>query len=182
MKNRLFYGIFALTSGQKTLDCLARDPEKEFTGAQIAKAAGISRQGAYLALKELAEQGLIYKIQKGGAYFYSAAAGNPVFKQFKVLKSITELAVFVEKIKVSSKKIIMYGSASRGENTAQSDYDIFVITGNVEGAKSAVKNVKSGLNLQVLIKTPLEWELIKEKDRVYYNEVDRGIVLWEELR
>ena len=43
-------------------------------------------------------------------------------------------------------------------------------------------SVKTRQKIQSVIKTPSELADFREKEKTYYAEVDRGIVLWEEKK
>jgi len=127
MKTKKNSGIFNATNSLKVLSCLADYPEKEFSGSELQKFIGISRGGVYLALSELKRQNLISIAKRGKFLFYSLAYDEPVIKQFKVLRNVLSLHQLIAKLKPSSRKIVLFGSFSRGENDSISDVDLFVV-------------------------------------------------------
>jgi len=173
-------GIFNVTNSQKVLDFLAFNPGEEFLSSEIQKAASISRAGVYFALKELAKEGLVSKRKKGKIIFYSVIYNDSAIKQFKVLQNVLMLRPLILKLKPSSKKIVLYGSVSRGENSPSSDIDLFILSKEPDETKKAISLAKSKLKMQTVIKTPSELADFKKDEKVYYNEVERGIVIWEE--
>lgn len=179
MKKLKTIDIFGATNSLKVLSYLAENPGKEFIGSQIQKATSTSRAGAYIALDELARQNLISKIKRGNILFYSIIYDDSAIKQFKVLKNVLALRSLVSKLKPLSKKIILYGSTSRGENGLSSDIDLFILSNEPDAIKKAIVSIKTRQKIQSVIKTPSELADFKDKEKAYYAEVDRGITLWE---
>lgn len=130
--------IFSVTNAQKVLDFLSRSPGKECLSKEIQKATGISKSGLHFAVKHLIKYKLIRSELKGKSFFYSVDPGNPVIRQLKVLENTILLQTLVNKIKGSSKEIILFGSNSRGEDNAESDIDVFVLSHDSETIKKTV--------------------------------------------
>jgi len=179
MKKSQTINIFAATNSLKVLSYLAENPGKGFLCSEILKVIPISRAGVYIALGELAKQNLVSKVKRGKLLFYSIIYDDSTIKQFKVLKSVLALRPLVLKLKPLSKKIVLYGSASRGENDPKSDIDLFVLSSEPETAKKLIGSIKTKQKIQFIVKTPSELADFKNKEKVYYAEVDRGITLWE---
>ena len=92
---------------------------------------------------------------------------------------MVELFPLVERLRIFSKKIVLYGSVSRGEDTSDSDLDLFVLTADPEAAAKGIPQQWAGHKIQAVVKTPADWAEFKDKEPVFYEEVSRGIVLWE---
>lgn len=180
MRKKRSNGIFSVTNSQKVLDFFASDPGREFLSSEIQKATSISRAGVYFALKALIKEGLISKRKKGKIIFYSIIYNDSSIKQFKVLQNVLMLRPLVLKLKPSSKKVVLYGSASRGENDPSSDIDLFILSKEPDETKKVISSIKLKQKMQAVIKTPSELAGFRKDEKAYYNEVERGIVLWEE--
>ena len=174
--------IFSVTNSLKILSFLADNVGKEFLGSEIQKATKLSRAGVYIALRELIKQKLVSKTQRGKFLVYSVVYDDPVIRQFKVLRNILLLKPVIAKLKPLSKKIILYGSASRGEDLLNSDIDLFVLSKDPEAIKEILPSIRIKRKIQTIVKSPSELADLREKERVFYGEVDRGITLWEEKR
>ena len=81
---------------------------------------------------------------------------------------------------VCQEKIILYGSVSRGEDTPDSDVDLFIVSSNPERVSLILKKKMTGRKIQAVIKTPSEIPDFSEKEKVYYHEIQKGIVLKED--
>ncbi|KKR33003.1 MAG: hypothetical protein UT63_C0026G0011, partial [Candidatus Gottesmanbacteria bacterium GW2011_GWC2_39_8] len=101
---------------------------------------------------------------------------------FKVLKNILLLQPIIKKLEPLSKKIILYGSASRGEDSPNSDMDLFVLSKEPQTTKNLLFSVKVKRKIQAIVKSPTELADLKEEEKIFYEEVNRGITLWEEKR
>ena len=180
MKKKGNTDIFGATSTLKVLSFLVENPGKEFLGSEIQKATSISRAGVYITLRELTKQRLVIKTKKGKFLMYSVVYEEPILKQFKVMRNAQLLKPLVDKIKPLSKKIILCGSASRGEDDPKSDIDLFILAKDAGALKDIISNANTKRKIQAVIKSPTELADFKDKEKVYFEEVNRGITLWEE--
>jgi predicted nucleotidyltransferase len=171
--------IFTSTNSLKILSFLVENPEREFLGSEIQKATSLSRAGVYFALRRLADEGYVSKTQKGRFYLYRAAYRKPLARQFKILRNILLLEPLVTKLESISKKIILFGSAGRGEDVSISDIDLFVISPDPDSVKKILSSGKLSRKIQPIVMTASEWAEIKEKEKAFSDEVDKGITLWE---
>jgi DNA-binding transcriptional ArsR family regulator len=114
-KNNKATDVFSQTNSLKVLSYLAQDPRKEFLVSEIQKSTLVSRAGIYFALKELIRHGLVLQERRGKIIFYRIIYDDAAIKQFKILKNVLALRSIVFKLKLSSRKITLYGSYSRGE-------------------------------------------------------------------
>lgn len=179
-RNNKTIDIFAATNSLKVLSYLVEHPGKEFLNSEIQKATLASRAGVYLALKELVRQNLVSEKRRGRLIFYSIIHDDYAIKQFKILKNVLALKPLVSKLKSSSRKIMLYGSHSRGENDSSSDIDLFILSKDPQVTKDAFTSIKSRQKIQAVVKTASEFASFKESEKVFMQEVERGIVLWEE--
>lgn len=169
--------FFFDTSYQQILKFLSNNPNRTFFGREIAQKTGVSRGATNLALRKLAKAGLVTLEKKGRMSFYSVDLKNPVIRQWKVLDNIVALHPLKEKLKKMSEKIILFGSAAEGINIKESDIDLLLLTDQPGEVKEIVS--KSNKKVQLIVKKPLEFVELKSKDQIFYNEVMKGITLWE---
>jgi len=171
--------ILIATNRQKVLDFLIKYPGNEFLEKEIQKVTKISKSGVNFALRDLVKTGLVKKQKRGKIAFYSIAFDHPIVKQLKVLKTLVNLEPLIKKIKKLSKKIILYGSCSRGENTSESDIDLFIVTNNSNLISEAMKKNKLTERIRLSVRSPLEYVEMEKTDPTFYKEVELGITLWE---
>ena len=171
--------LLEATNSLKVLSYIAGHPGENLLAKEIEAATGISTMGVYLALKEFEAALYITADKKGKSFTYRLNHKNPQIRQFKVLKNVIELGPLVEKLKEYSDKIILFGSAARGEDGADSDYDLFIQTEEKESVEGIIAGYKRGRKIQVKQAGAVELAAIKKNDGVFYGEVMRGITLWE---
>ena len=179
-RNSKTIDIFAATNSLKVLSYLTQHPGKDFLNSEIQKATLASRAGVYLTLKELVRQGLVAQERRGRLIFYRIVYDDVAIRQFKILKNVIALRAVVSKLKPSSRKITLYGSYSRGENDPSSDIDLFILSKDPHVTKDVISSIKTKQKIQAVVKTSSEFVSFKESEKVFMQEVDRGVVLWEE--
>ncbi len=122
------------SSIEKIMGVFCRFPTREHTLKDISTKAKIAHTSAKQILKKLATAGLIQKKieHKGKRKFplYEANKRSKVFIQYKKrdnIRSIMEsgIIVYIEE-KLMPACVVLFGSYQRGEDTEESDIDLFV--------------------------------------------------------
>ncbi len=171
--------ILFATNSQKILEFLIQTPGEEYLSREIQIAVKISKAGTNFALNDLVKAGFIRRKKRGKMYLYAINFDHPIIKQLKVLKVIIFLNQLLKKIRNKSQKIILYGSSSRGENSRDSDIDLFVVTNSLPEVEKIVRNSSKGKSIQLITRIPLKYIEMEKTDPIFYAEIERGIVLWE---
>ncbi|MBU4082391.1 nucleotidyltransferase domain-containing protein [Patescibacteria group bacterium] len=162
---------------EKIVLFLGNYPEKDFFSKEIAEKLDISLGGAHNSLKYLAKEKIIQQKQRGNMKFYRVNWENPLVKQIKITFVISALSPLLKSIKNYCLDIILFGSASRGEQTAESDIDLFILTHNPKIVKEKMTKLKGRLTINPIIKTPNQWSELEVKEQEFYNEVKQGVKL-----
>jgi len=178
MKPKLENQIFS-TNYQKVLKFLAAEAGQEYMEREISGAAGISKAGANIALRSLVADGLIEVEKKGRLSLYHADIQEPKIRQVKVLINLLEINDLVDSLSSMSEKIILFGSAATGTNAEDSDIDLFVLSNDPDAVRKVVINETAKRHIHLVVRTLLEFMASKKKDRIFFDEVSRGIVLYE---
>ena len=171
--------ILLSTAAQQIWDFLCRHPQEAFFSAEVANRTLLSNGGVNQILRTMTQQGLLQTEKKGRMIFYRVYSKSPLIKQFKILRSVTLAEELIKKIKLFAEKIILFGSCARGEDTPESDFDIFVVSREKDKIGKLVIPQKEGRKVQWIIKTPQEFIVLGKKEPVFYEEIQRGIILWE---
>jgi predicted nucleotidyltransferase len=172
--------LFQPSNSLRVLSFLADHPGREYLSSEILGPLSMSRAGVYLALQELVAKGLAFKNERGRFHLYSIDHADPLVKQFKVLNNTVLLEPLLCRLRPSSIKVILFGSASRGEDSSSSDVDIFVLTRDPETIRELIASFSIGRKIQPIIVVPAQWPDFRAKNTIFWGEIDRGIVLWEE--
>lgn len=165
--------------GLQILTFLARNPGKQFYIREIAKNMDKSVGGTHKTLKFLKEMNFIKENKSGKNIYYQINQMNPSIKNFKIFMTINELTTLVNKLKEISEKIILYGSCANGEDTIDSDIDLLVLTNEKDKVNKNILNAKVNRRIQAVIVNVGELMKIKEKDKGFYQEINKGITLWD---
>jgi predicted nucleotidyltransferase len=158
---------------------LARSPDNRYYVREIAARTGSSVGGCHKALKKLHDMNLVKKEKSGRNLYFNINNENPSIRYFKIFVNIQEVNDAISSIASKCNKIILYGSCSTGQDTIKSDIDLFIITENVKEIKQKLKNTIIGKRqLKPIIILPHEFIKLKDRDRAFYNEINKGITLW----
>jgi len=162
---------------EKIITLLSNYPNREFFCRQIANKLKVSAGGVSENLKRLTKRKLIKGYKRGSMKFYRIDENNTVVKQYKVNLALKQVNLLINRLKTKSLEIILFGSNSRGEQTADSDIDLFVLTNHREEIKNILCSIKNK-SLKTVIKTPSEWSELEVKEPEFYREVQKGIKLF----
>jgi predicted nucleotidyltransferase len=163
---------------KKIIQLLSDYPEQEFYGQEIANRLKCSKSSISGLLPPLLSKKMITKITKGRMGFYQINPANLAVKQFKIISALEIIKSISEKLKPFAKKAILFGLASRGEQTSGSDMDLLIISNKKEEALSAINKFKNKLNLQIIIKTPSEWSEMETLTPEFFQEIKNGITIF----
>ncbi len=163
---------------QKIIIFLGDYPERKFFSKEIAEKLNISLGGTHNALKHLVKEKIVGIEQRGNMKFYQIDDENIFVKQLKTALIVEKLLPLVNKIKQDCKEIVLFGSAARGEQTANSDVDLFILTHNPEDIKNDIVKYRGKIMISPIIKTPNQWSELEIKEPEFYNEIKQGIKLF----
>ncbi len=166
------------TNYQKILVYLATNPGSKLVESEIQKATGVSKSGTNYAVKALVQDGLVRRDKKGKTSLYYSDPAKPIIRQVKVMLTLLKIAPIVSELEKISEKIVLFGSSANGTDIETSDIDLFILTNAPEKALKRTGRIKS-LNLQVVAMKPIGYISLEKKDPVFYDEISRGITLWE---
>ena len=164
------------------LTYLSRSPGKQFYVREIASLTKSSVGGCHEVLKNLYDMGLVVKQKSGRNLYYKINDRNLAVKYFKIFMNIQGVNKIIKDITHKCKKIILFGSCSTGEDTLESDVDLLIVTENVKEIKQNLKHrYIDGRKLKPIILLPHDFLKLKDRDRAFYDEVNKGIVLWRDI-
>ena len=118
----------------KTAETFFLNPTKEHYLKDISRKIGVAHTSVKKNLNELVKEGLIKETveKKGKRKFpiYKANINTKIFKKYKIIYNISSLIEsnlidFIEE-KLMPRAIVVFGSYQKGEDTEESDIDIFV--------------------------------------------------------
>lgn len=167
---------------KKVVDFLLDHPEEKWYLSQIARASGASVSTCHQILERKAKEKWLEKEKLGNLSLYSLQLDDALSRQLKIARTLEILKPLVKKLQLSSQKIILFGSAAQGRDTAKSDLDLFILTREKKRVRQVLSRTKFGRKIQALIKNYLELIELKDKDKYFYDQINKGLVIWEEKR
>lgn len=171
--------ILVSTNHQKTLLLLIENSDRSFTEKEIVESTGASKSGVNAALRDLERNGLALREKRGRMSFFSVNDSIPLIRELKKVLSLAALLPLVQKLKAVSQRIILFGSVAQGTDTSESDIDIFVLSSDKDKVAQRIRAFKTTKELKPVILTPVEYATSQNKDKVFYEQVNKGIVLYE---
>jgi predicted nucleotidyltransferase len=172
------------TPNQKVLCLLAKFSDREFYERQVARQIGISYGSANRALNSLYKTGSIRRRQEGKMCFYSVDTSNASIIAWKILINIILLEPLVEILKTNTGRIVLFGSCAAGNDDSQSDIDLFITSHHKDSIIESIERFTfpqgfESIHVKPVIKTPAEMILSGNSNRVFLDEIEQGITLWE---
>ncbi len=161
---------------------LAEDPMREFYQREIAQEAKVSLGSANKLLKDLEEREMVTLDRRGKMFFYRINLKNPVARQFKILFNVMLLDELVKQLRDSCKRVILFGSCAEGADAKESDMDVFVLTQKKETIIQTINKYERKINRRIapVVLSSIEWARMRRKDRPLYDNISKGIILWQE--
>jgi predicted nucleotidyltransferase len=172
---------FITPTVMSVLEFFLADPLKECYEREVARRAGVSRGSAHRILRLLFELGFLDREERGRMLIYRLNLKEPVVRQFKILVNIFALRKLVEKLKMRSRRIVLFGSCAQGLDVKESDVDLLIIVLEKESVRRIISgfNRESERKVAAVVVDVNEFVRLKREDRPLYENVERGVVLWE---
>ncbi len=158
---------------------MAFDPLRLYYQREVANEADISVGSANRVLPDLVSNGFVMKEEKGKIHIYRYNIDDPAARQLKVLFNVLELKEMIEGIKPYAKRVIMFGSCSGGTDVKDSDVDLFILTDEKDVVAENLRSYDIRKSISPIIVDANDYINLKNQDHPLYDEIHRGITLWE---
>ena len=96
-----------------------------------------------------------------------------------MLINLSALDELVAALKDLSDKIVLFGSGATGTDSEDSDIDLFVLSDIPDAVRKTVEKKSGKRQIHLVVRKPLDYIATKKKEKLFYDEVSRGIVLHE---
>lgn len=171
--------LLTATAIQRVLTFLAEHPSQAYFEKQIATANGLSIGATHQAVHPLADAGLLHGERKGRMCFYTANLSHPMVRQWKVQLTVAKLEPLLRELRGIAQHIVLFGSCAAGANREDSDIDLYVLTKETAAVQSAVAQSPLDSKVQLVAKTLMQDVELQRVNPIFYEQVQRGLVLWE---
>ncbi len=165
----------------KVLYLLANNPYKEYYQRELSRLTGVSIGYINRLMRKLLEVEIVVGEKRGKSHFYRYNLDNPISRELKKLFNITEIYNLYRELRNHATKILLYGSCSEGTDTIESDIDILIISREKDKVRNIIDLYRGRIERRIspLILTQNEYMELKNRDRPLYENIKKGIVLWE---
>jgi predicted nucleotidyltransferase len=147
-----------------------------FTEAEVRTALGVPKTTAHVALAALVRQSLVVEERVGRTGRYSVDLADPLVRTLKSARAIRRAQRAIEPIRSLADLVVLFGSASRGEDRKDSDIDLLVVTDEVDAVLSELARHQW---LQPVVMTPAKHMVSIAEGGTFARETARGITIWE---
>jgi predicted nucleotidyltransferase len=88
------------------------------------------------------------------------------------------------KLRPITDQVYLYGSCATGQFLSGSDVDLLIVTSQEDAVHDVLSRFEERFPKEIrpVITSVPEWMKYEEKDRVFYEEVTRGILLYQSER
>jgi predicted nucleotidyltransferase len=163
---------------QELLLYLARSPGREYYLRELSQLLNASVGGCHAALEDLVSKDLVLSRTSGRNRYFSVNEEDPSLAPFKVFMNVLELREVLSSLRDKVRRVVLFGSCSRGEDTLGSDVDLLVVTLEVEEVRLMLGSATvNGRPIRPIVKTPGEMVRLREEDPSFLEEIGKGIVL-----
>lgn len=178
MNSKMLPELLLKTSAYRILSFLTFHPSDSFYDKEISEKTGVSRGATNQVLNDFFKNNLVTREKRGKMWLYTLS-DQPLVKYFRIYENLVELTELKNHLFPIAKRLILFGSAAQGEDTSASDIDLFVISDQPDDVFSKIRTFKFERELKPIVRTPLEYATSQNKDKAFYEQVERGITLFE---
>jgi hypothetical protein len=163
------------------LKLLASDPLKRLYQREVARKAGVSVGKTNQILRSLEREEIVLREHVGRVDLYRFNLQSPLARHLKVVFILHETGGLAKSLRSVTDRVILYGSSAEGSDTNESDIDLLVVINEKEGAHRTIRHAarSMGRTVSPIILSPMEFSSLKKKDPAFYEQVSRGITLWQ---
>ena len=164
----------------KILSFFSFCPGKIFSAKEISQQTGSSKGATNQSLRLLLAMDVILRERKGNLFLYKLNMENVILRQFKIFEILVDIQKLIKHIQPFCYQIILFGSCATGTNAMESDIDLFIKTDDKESVQKHISRFNRNVpTINAVIYDPLELLETQKTDKVFFNQVKKGIVLWE---
>ena len=167
------------TPALNVLIFLARNYRNSYYVRELARELSISTGSASEKLRALEEAGLVTSEQRGRTLLFRAVISHPLVREAKIFVTLTELSPLVAAAGNTIVRIILFGSCATGEDTEESDIDMYFETTDRRKAQQIISRAEPGITRKIspIIVSPEEAVQLRARDRPLFDRIMAGKVL-----
>ncbi len=158
---------------------LGRNYSNKFHVRDLARSLNYDVSMISKNLKQLEEVGLVTHEDVGNLVFYQANMKSVLLRHMKICLTLLELTDLIRDLDQVTTNSILYGSCAKGEDTYESDIDLFLETQDKDAVQKILARHQRKITREMspLISTPDETYRLKTKDKILFDNISQGIIL-----
>jgi predicted nucleotidyltransferase len=162
------------TVAEAALEYLLDLGGEEQPGGDIRAALSVPRSSSARALADLVADRVVTARMVGRTTLYRVDTSDPLIRVMKTARAIRLVQVALRDVERLVDLAVLFGSASRGEDRADSDVDVFVVTREPDAVRSALADQP---RIQGVVVTPAEHMRMLADDTAFARTTTDGIKL-----
>jgi len=162
----------ATTAQELVLNLLMDGAGAEHTESEVREALGLPRSSVQRALKDLADQGLVLSRAVGRTRLYHLDPSDPLVRHLKIARAISRARLVLAPVRELIDLAVLFGSASRGEDTTGSDLDLLVVSSTPD---AVLEELARHEWLQPVVLTPSEHMQALAEGGTFARAISDGI-------
>ena len=157
---------------------------EQFSLTEISHKTKVSLGSAYVHCKDLEKKDFILKEQKGKSTYYQLRRKERMVKELKRFYNLNFglLNLFLKKIPAETvQKIILFGSAARGEDHPDSDFDLLIIGKiPVSTAFLLANSLSAERKISLIVRSPEEYLSMPQREETLWKKIQsEGVIVYE---
>lgn len=163
----------------ETLVFLGRHYRNSYYVRELAKILSISTGAASGHLRALEESGLVTKEKKGRTLLFRASISHPIVREAKIFATLLELSPLIAAGQSGIVRMILFGSCSVGEDSEESDIDLYLETTDRPATKTLISLGEPGVSRKIspIIVSPDDAVQLRTRDRPLFERIQGGKLL-----
>jgi predicted nucleotidyltransferase len=161
------------------LTFLGRNYRTSYYVRELASILPVSTGAASGYLRILEESGLVVSERKGRTLLFRADISHPLVRESKILATLIELSPLISAQKELVTRTILFGSCATGEDTAESDIDLYIETINRQKVSEIVSRFGTTISRKIspVILSLEEARQLPFRDRPFFERIRTGKLL-----
>lgn len=166
-------------SADKILRFLTLNRDASFYDKEVSERIGLSRGVTNQILNRFQKASIVHRERRGRMWFYTVTE-SPLVNSYRIYDNLVTLNELVNELKPLAQRVILFGSAAKGGDTAASDIDLFIISAQKEQVLAKIRDLRIDREVKPVVQTPAEYAASRSKDKAFYDQVENGLKLYEE--
>lgn len=163
----------------KVLDFMLQHPELVLSDTEIAgEFTDVGKSAVNVAIRKLEAIGFVERTSRG-TMMLNRLIDSPITAELRIASNLLALQPLIGKLSGLCLKIILFGSRADGAHTSESDYDLFIVSPEMDAVLKAIGKDALAERIQPVIKTPEQALSFDADEPALSAEVKKGKVLWE---